>query len=124
MKILIIDDEDDLRHIARVALERIGGMHVVEASSGLEGVCAARTHRPDAILLDVMMPDVDGPSTLALLRTEAATAEIPVIFLTAKVLPSEIERLRALGARGVITKPFPPLTLAADTAALLAVSNS
>jgi CheY-like chemotaxis protein len=112
MKVLIVDDEDDIRRIARLALGRVGGMDVVEAASGREAVRRAEEERPDAILLDVMMPGLDGPSTLAALRSSPKTSTIPVVFLTAKALPSEIERLRELGARGVLLKPFDPMTLA------------
>ncbi len=111
MKILMIDDEADIRLIARVSLSRIGGMEVIEADNGAEGVQRAAQEKPDAILLDVMMPLMDGAATLSALRANAATAAIPVIFLTAKVLRSEIERLQALGVAGVLTKPFDPLTL-------------
>lgn len=111
MKILMIDDEADIRLIARVSLSRIGGMEVIEADNGAEGVRRAAQEKPDAILLDVMMPLMDGAATLSALRANAATAAIPVIFLTAKVLRSEIERLQALGVAGVLTKPFDPLTL-------------
>ena len=111
MKILMIDDEADIRLIARVSLSRIGGMEVIEADNGAEGVQRAAQEKPDAILLDVMMPLMDGAATLSALRANAATAAIPVIFLTAKVLRSEIERLQALGVAGVLTRPFDPLTL-------------
>jgi CheY-like chemotaxis protein len=111
MKILMIDDEDDIRLIARMSLSRIGGMEVIEATSGPDGVRQAATGQPDAILLDVMMPLMDGPTTLIALRENAATARIPVIFLTAKAMDSEIERLLAMGVTGVLTKPFDPLTL-------------
>ncbi len=111
MKILMIDDEADIRLIARVSLSRVGGMEVIEADNGAEGVQRAAQEKPDAILLDVMMPLMDGAATLSALRANAATAAIPVIFLTAKVLRSEIERLQALGVAGVLTKPFDPLTL-------------
>ena len=111
MKVLIIDDEDDIRRIACLSLSRVGKMEVVDASGGLEGVRKATAERPDAILLDVMMPGLDGPATLAALRSNPATAEIPVVFLTAKAMASEIERLLGLGARGVLTKPFDPMSL-------------
>jgi CheY-like chemotaxis protein len=111
MKILMIDDEDDIRLIARMSLSRIGGMEVIEAAGGADGVRQAATGQPDAILLDVMMPLMDGPTTLIALRENAATARIPVIFLTAKAMDSEIERLLAMGVAGVLTKPFDPLTL-------------
>ena len=111
MKVLIIDDEDDIRRIACLSLTRVGKMEVVEASGGPEGVRKAASERPDAILLDVMMPGLDGPATLSALRSNPATAEIPVVFLTAKAMASEIERLMGLGARGVLTKPFDPMSL-------------
>ena len=119
MKILIIDDEDDIRSISRLALGRVGGMDVTDASSGKDGIAKAVAEAPDAILLDVMMPEQDGPATLLLLKADPRTAGIPVIFLTAKAMASELERLRALGAAGVLTKPFDPMTLAASVRALL-----
>ena len=114
MKILIIDDEDDIRKIARLSLSRVGGMEVVDASNGPDGVRKAESERPDAILLDVMMPGMDGPATLAMLRAGEATCKIPILFLTAKAMTTEIERLRALGALAVLTKPFDPMSLAKE----------
>jgi CheY-like chemotaxis protein len=119
MKILIIDDDDDIRAISRLALGRVGGMDVVDAASGVSGLALAIAEEPDAILLDVMMPGRDGPETLSLLRADPRTAGIPVIFLTAKAMASEVERLRALGAAGVLTKPFDPMSLAANVRAIL-----
>ena len=119
MKILIIDDEADIRRIAHLALGRVGAMDVSEAQSGLEGLRKAEDTHPDAILLDVMMPGLDGPSTLAALRSNPATANIPVIFMTAKAMVSELTRLRSLGAAGVLTKPFDPMTLAIQVRAAL-----
>jgi PAS domain S-box-containing protein len=119
LKVLIVDDEPDIRRIARLSLARLGGMEVIEASNGDEGLDLARDERPDAILLDVMMPGRDGPSTLAALRADARTAAIPVVFLTAKAMRAEVDRLRSLGATGVLTKPFDPMTLAADLRAAL-----
>jgi two-component system, OmpR family, response regulator len=119
MKILVIDDEDDIRRISRLALGRVGGMDVVDASNGAQGIALAIAEAPDAILLDVMMPGQDGPATLGLLRADSRTAHIPVVFLTAKAMASEIERLRALGAAGVLTKPFDPMTLATGVRAIL-----
>jgi CheY-like chemotaxis protein len=119
MRILIIDDEADIRRIAHLALGRVGAMDVTEAQSGLEGLRKAEDTHPDAILLDVMMPGLDGPSTLAALRSNPATAHIPVIFLTAKAMVSELTRLRGLGAAGVLTKPFDPMTLAVQVRAAL-----
>ena len=119
MKILIIDDDPDIRSIARLSLSRLGGMDVIEAASGGEGVRRAREERPDVILLDMMMPTMDGLDTLAALRAEPATALTPVIFLTARA-GEEAERLRALGAAGVLIKPFDPRRLSQDVRALVA----
>jgi CheY-like chemotaxis protein len=119
LKILIIDDEDDIRQISRLALGRVGGMEVVDAASGKDGIAKAITEAPDAILLDVMMPEQDGPETLGLLKADPRTAHIPVVFLTAKAMASEVERLRSLGAAGVLTKPFDPMSLAANVRAIL-----
>lgn len=119
MKILVIDDEGDIRRISRLALARVGGMDVIDASSGAEGIARAIAESPDAILLDVMMPERDGPETLAALKTDPRTRDISVIFLTAKAMPAEIERLRSLGAVGVLTKPFDPMTLAESVQSLL-----
>ncbi len=119
MKVLLVDDEEDVREIARLSLGRVGGMEVCDASSGPEGVLRAAEEKPDFILLDMMMPEMDGPATLQALRANAATASIPVVFLTAKALPTELERLHELGAVGVITKPFDPMTLAAEVRRIL-----
>jgi len=119
MKILIVDDEEDIRQIARFALSQIGSMNVVEAESGKEGVRMAAAERPDVILMDVFMPGMDGPATLAELRKNPVTAEIPVIFLTARSAQSEIDHLKSIGADGVLNKPFDPITLADEVEAVL-----
>jgi CheY-like chemotaxis protein len=119
MKVLIIDDEEDIRRIARLSLVGVGGMEVVEAGSGADGVRKAAAEKPDAVLLDMMMPVMDGPATLAALRGDPRTAAIPVVFLTAKALSAEVKRLKALGARGVLTKPFDPMRLSSELRALL-----
>jgi CheY-like chemotaxis protein len=123
MKVLVVDDEDDIRHVARLALGRVGGMEVVDTGRSEDAVDLAARESPDVILLDVMMPGRDGPATLAALRADARTTAIPVVFLTAKAMPDEIERLRALGAAGVLTKPFDPMTLAASLRASLETSS-
>jgi len=119
MKILVVDDEADIRRIARLALHRVGGMEVAESEGGGGAVERALQERPDAILLDVMMPGLDGPSVLAALRREPGTSDIPVIFLTAKAMPAEVERLKGLGARGVLAKPFDPMSLAGSVRGML-----
>jgi CheY-like chemotaxis protein len=118
-RILIVDDEDDIREVAQVSLELLGPYEVLTASGGRDGVDSARLRQPDAILLDVMMPDLDGPATLAELRADPATRDIPVLFLTAKTQSAEHTRLAMLGVAGILTKPFDPLKLAAQVAAAL-----
>jgi DNA-binding response OmpR family regulator len=119
MKVLIIDDDTDIRSIARLSLSHVGGMDVIEAASGVEGVRKAQEQKPDVILLDLMMPTMDGLETLAALRSQPATAMTPVIFLTAKAVADEVERMTALGAAGVLIKPFDPRTLSGDVRALV-----
>jgi CheY-like chemotaxis protein len=118
-RVLVVDDEQDTREVARLSLERLGGHEVLTAASGDEALAIAERDQPDAILLDVMMPGQDGPATLAALRGLPATAGIPVVFLTAKARQSDREALTALGAAAVITKPFDPMGLAAELGALL-----
>lgn len=119
MKVLVIDDEEDVRFVARMSLGRVGGMTVIEASSGEEGLVRARGDQPDFILLDMMMPGMDGADTFRALRADAQTSRIPIVFLTAKAMTSEVQRLHTLGAKGVILKPFNPMTLADDIRTIL-----
>lgn len=119
MRVLIIDDEGDIRRIARLSLSRIGGMEVADAENGSAGIRQAQEDRPDAILLDVRMPGLDGPSTLAALRNNPLTSNIPVLFLTAATTAEEMEGLRRLGAAGILTKPFDPLALPSQVRAAL-----
>lgn len=115
----MIDDERDVRYVARISLGRVGNMIVIEASSGEEGIARARSEQPDFILLDMMMPGMDGAATFRALREDAQTASIPVVFLTAVAKVAEVQRLKDLGARGVVLKPFDPITLPGQVAALL-----
>lgn len=117
-RILIIEDEEDLREVAHLALEAVGGFHVETAGSALEGLEKAAHCAPDLILMDVMMPHMDGPAALRELRAREATRRLPVIFMTAKVQPHEVDRYRAMGALGVIAKPFDPMTLAGSVRSL------
>ncbi len=110
-KILYVEDEPDIQTIARLALETVGGFIVEVCSSGLEALERVGDFDPDLILLDVMMPDMDGPAALRALRELDAHAHIPVIFITAKVQSQEIEEYKAMGAMDVIAKPFDPMTL-------------
>ncbi len=118
-KILIVDDENDIREVAAMSMEAVCGWSVVQASSGPEGARLAQDQRPDAILLDVMMPDMDGPSTLQLLRSNPTIAGIPVIFLTAKVQSSDRKRFADMGVAAVLTKPFDPMLLCTQIAEAL-----
>ncbi len=114
-RVLIVDDEDDIREVAQLGLETFAGWDVRTASSGHEALAVVAHDPPDAVLLDVMMPGLDGPSTLAALHAEPASRDLPVVFLTAKVQPSERRRLEELAA-GVIAKPFDPVALPAPVA--------
>ncbi len=121
--LLIVDDEDDIREVASLSLEMTRGWTVSMASSGAQGLESARTLQPDAILLDVMMPEMDGPSTLRLLQSSDATRNIPVIFLTAKVQGADRRKFLQLGVQGIIAKPFDPLTLAKQISETLLWTN-
>jgi CheY-like chemotaxis protein len=110
-RILHVDDEPDIREVARLALEEVGGFTVESCSSGAQAIKKAPTFSPDVILLDVMMPSMSGPEVLKALRALPETSEIPVIFMTAKVQAREIEALTELGAIGVIEKPFDPMMM-------------
>ena len=123
MTALVIDDGDDIRLVVKMSLRLIGGLDVVEKSSGQEGVDLAVHVRSDIIMLDVMMPGMDGPTVLHQLYNNPLTSGIPVIFLTAKAMPGEIGRWKGLGAMGVLTKPFDPMQLAADIQALRSTSH-
>ena len=111
-RILYAEDEDDIREIALMAMESIGGFTVEACVSGKDLLEKAVTFRPDLILLDVMMPVMDGPATLSHIRNIRELSNVPVAFMTAKVQPQEVENLKALGAIDVIAKPFDPMTLA------------
>lgn len=117
----MIDDEEDVRFIAQVSLGRVGGMTVIEARNGAEGVSRARSEMPDVILLDMMMPGMDGVATLRELRGDPQTTRIPIVFLTAKSGATDAERLLEMGASGIILKPFNAMTLASELTALLGV---
>lgn len=117
--VLVVDDDDAVREVAAASLERVGGWRVITASGGPEAIEVATAERPDAVLLDVMMPGMDGPETLAALRENAELAELPVVFLTAKARPGEQERLLALGVAGVVSKPFDPMVLPGEIANVL-----
>lgn len=112
-RILMVEDEADIQAVARLALQAIGGFTVEICSSGSEAIEKAPTFASELLLLDVMMPGMNGPSTLKALRDLPQTATTPAIFMTAKVQPSEIAQYKAMGALDVIAKPFDPMTLSA-----------
>lgn len=118
-RVLIIDDEDDIREVAQASLEMMGGWEVITASSSSEGLALAETEQPDAILLDVMLPDMDGPTTFQKLQSMPATQQIPVVLLTAKVQAADQRRFADLGVTAVLSKPFDPVALAGQVAAVL-----
>jgi CheY-like chemotaxis protein len=118
-KILYVDDEADIRDVAQMSLELDPELDVRTCSSGRQAVTIAAEWMPDLILLDVMMPEMDGPATLRALRYQPATAEVPVVFITAKSQSAEVEALLRIGAKGVIPKPFDPMALAGTVKAHL-----
>jgi len=118
-RVLIVDDEDDIREVAEISLEMVAGWKVLTARSGGEGLRIARADQPDAILLDVMMPDMDGPTTFQQLQADPAIRHIPVVLLTAKLQPADRMRFAELGVAGVLVKPFDPLELASQVAKAL-----
>lgn len=117
-RVLYVEDEADIQAVAKIALEQIGGFTVKLCSSGEEALGEAETFAPDLILLDVMMPDMDGPSTLMALRQRPALAATPVAFMTATVQPAEVAYFKSLGALDVIPKPFDPMTQGAQLRAV------
>jgi CheY-like chemotaxis protein len=112
VKVLIVDDEDDIREVAQLSLEMMAGWQVIGATSGEQALADAARERPDLILLDVMMPGMDGPTTARRLRDQAGTRDIPVILLTAKAHSSDDRQFAGLEVAGVISKPFDPVSLA------------
>lgn len=110
-RILYVEDEPDIQTVAKMALEALGGFTVHVCSSGTQAVDEAAGFQPDLILLDVMMPGMDGPTTMTQLRAMPLLQGVPVIFMTAKVQPHEVAQYKALGALDVIAKPFDPMTL-------------
>lgn len=119
MRVLVVEDDPDILRVTAMCLARVGGMEVLEARNGAEGLAIAAAERPDGILLDLMMPGMDGAQTLAALRARPETARIPVVFLTAKTSAAETERLERLGAAGVLPKPFDPASLVGRVRAIL-----
>lgn len=122
-RILHVEDDPSIRAVAKVALEAVGGFEVLSCSSGQEALDNVLNFAPDFILLDVMMPGMDGPQTLARLVEVVNINSVPVVFMTAKVQPPEVEYYLSLGARDVIIKPFDPMQLANQVRTIWSLSN-
>lgn len=118
-RILLIDDDDDVREATQICLELTGGWNILAASSGREGLLKAISEQPDLILLDVMMPVMDGLETFSELQANAVTRSIPVILLTAKAQPAELRQFTQLQVLDVITKPYDPFNLSNRVAKVL-----
>lgn len=121
-RILLVDDEDDIREVAAISLQAVGGWEVCSASGGTAGIAKALAEQPDAILLDVMMPGIDGLTTFKCLQADSRTRDIPVILLTAKTQAADRDCFEKLGVAGVLSKPFDPMSLPDQVGALLAAA--
>ena len=113
-RVMCIEDDPDIRTILEFSLATVGGLTVLCCAGGRAAVASAPGFRPDLVLLDVMMPDMTGPETLLALRQLPAMRRVPVVFMTAKAMPDEVEQLLQHGATGLIVKPFDPMSLARD----------
>ncbi len=111
-RVLYVDDEPDIREVVELSLGLMPGLAIKTCASGEEALRSLSQFRPDVVLLDVMMPGLDGPATLLRMRADPVGKLIPVVFMTAKALPQEVDRFMSLGAAGVISKPFDPMQLA------------
>lgn len=118
-RLLLVDDDPDTLRLGKLCLESMGAFDVDTCTSGEEALLKARETKPAAVLLDVVMPGMDGPTTLAHLRADPETQKIPVILITARTAPDDLQRYRALGARGVIGKPFRPTFMVSQVKRLL-----
>jgi len=120
---LVVDDDESIRSVVDIALGLVGGFDVTQAASGEEAVELLTDRIFDVVVLDVMMPGLDGPGTLQRIRSTYNGVDVPVVFLTAKAQPHERRDLESLGASGVIVKPFDPLTLADDVRSLASLDS-
>lgn len=113
-KIICVDDDQDIREVAKMVLETVGEFDVTTFDNGKDLISQAEKINADAILLDVMMPQMDGPTTLKILRQNKSLDATPIILMTARIQPKEVEEYLQLGASGVISKPFDPMTLPSE----------
>jgi CheY-like chemotaxis protein len=116
--LLYVDDDDDIREIVEMSLGLDGSLRVSSSSGGEQALATMRSERPDLVMLDVMMPGMDGPAILERMRADPELRHIPVIFMTAKTNPQEVAKFRGLSAIGVLAKPFDPMTLGSEVKAL------
>lgn len=123
MRVLLVDDEEDIRKIGKLSLEAVGGFETNVASDANEAIALARSKHPDVILMDVMMPEMDGLAVLAKLKLLDDLRMIPVVFMTAKVQQAEVQKYLSAGAIGVVQKPFDPMTLSAELVRILAAAD-
>ena len=123
MRVLIIDDEEDTRSIFNMSLSLLGGAKVMEARSGSEGIVKAAEEKPDVIILDLLMPDMDGTETFLALKSLEDTKQIPVIFMTVKGMFTDFEKMKSLGALAVIAKPFDPTSVTQSIKNILAANG-
>lgn len=123
-RVYYVEDEADIRLIAELALTQVGGLQLKMSDSGTTAIEDIDAFQPQLILLDVMMPGMDGPATLKHIRKQTRFDKIPVVFLTAKVQANEVEELKSLGAHGVISKPFDPMKIADELKLLWEKSKS
>lgn len=120
----MVEDDEDIQHIARMSLQAVGGFEVDVCSNGQQALETVERFKPDLVLLDVMMPDMDGPTVLRLLRQKPSTAELPVVFMTAKAQAHEVDSYRKMGAMAVVSKPFDAMTLSQTIATIWANSQA
>ena len=123
MRVLLVDDDDDVRLVGQISLQKVGGFDTHTASSGHQALEIAHQIAPDLVLLDVMMPGIDGLEVLARLRADPKTAHLPIVFMTAKVQAHEVANYMRLGAIGVIRKPFDPLKMPAELLQIVAAAT-
>ena len=124
MNVLMVDDEEDIRKIGKMSLEAVGGHRVTLAASAIEAMACARTERPDVILMDMMMPGMDGLSALATMRSAEDLLDVPIVFMTARIQRHEIDEYLRAGAIGVIRKPFDPMALPRELESLLVAGKT
>ena len=122
-KILYVEDDPDIQTVAVMALEMIGGLTLEVCSSGEEAIAKGDEFKPELILLDVMMPEMDGPTTLGNLRKISSLSDVPAVFMTAKATPADVQNYKDMGAVDVIPKPFDPMTLAEQVRKIWNKSN-